>query len=170
MTDRRSWQLAFLKQARSDWEAYQATRQAVWPHCHRLHFLQMATEKLGKALLLGGHSKLENITHSHSAFVKFMHIASNNQSLQAQLKITKSQLRAEFKRLLPLAYEIEHLAPALAQDGPNPEYPWLDKSGQICVPVEYPFPLTNSLQSHHGIKLLKYIEYSLKEFEKLFLN
>ena len=119
MIDRRSWQIAFLKQAQSDWEAYQRTRQAAWPHCHRLHFLQMATEKLGKALLLGGHSKLAHITHSHSAFVKFMHIASNNQSLQAQLKITKSQLRADFKRLLPLAYEIEHLAPALAHDGPT---------------------------------------------------
>ncbi len=170
MTDRRDWQMAFLKQARSDWEAYQRTRQAVWPHCHRLHFLQMATEKLGKALLIGGHSKLKDVTHSHSAFVKFMHIASNNYGLQSKLKMAKLQLKADFSRLLPRAYDIEHLAPALAQDGPNPEYPWLDKSGQIYVPVDYSFPLTNSLQSHQGIKLLKYIEYSLMAFEKLFLS
>lgn len=170
MTDRRSWQMAFLKQARSDWEAYEKTRQAAWPHCHRLHFLQMAAEKLGKALLIGGHSKLEDVTHSHSAFVKFMHIASNNYNLRMSLKMTKSQLKADFKGLLPLAYAIERLAPALAQNGPNPEYPWLDKSGQICIPVDYSFPLANSLQLHQGIKLLKYVGYSLKEFEKLFLS
>lgn len=84
--------------------------------------------------------------------------------------ITKSQLRAEFKQLLPLAYEIERLAPALAQDGPNPEYPWFDKSGQVFAPVDYLFPLVKLMQSPRGLKLLKYIEYSLTDFEKLFMS
>jgi hypothetical protein len=48
MIDLRTWQLAFLRQARSDWETYQRIDDPTWPTCHRLHFLQMATEKLAK--------------------------------------------------------------------------------------------------------------------------
>jgi len=170
MIDRRDWQLAFLNQARTDWEAYKKAEELMWPVCHRLHFLQMATEKLGKALLVAAESNLGEITHSHSALVKFMRVVSNNLDLHLQLGLTKSQLKAQFKGLLPIAHEIEILAPALAQDGPNPEYPRLDKSGCLCAPFDYSFPLIRLLESHQGIRLLKYIEYFPAEFEKLFLD
>jgi len=49
MTDRQNWQTAFLNQARVDWEAYQKARLGMWPECHRLLFLQRASEKLAKA-------------------------------------------------------------------------------------------------------------------------
>lgn len=78
MTNRRDWQIAFLKQARIDWEAYQRARQTRWPDCLQLHFLQMATEKLGKVLLFAGHSKLERLTRSHAAFVKFIYFSADN--------------------------------------------------------------------------------------------
>ena len=145
-------------------------RHARWPACLWLHFLQMATEKLGKALLFAGQAKMERLTRSHAAFVKFMQVASNNGNLQASLGMTHLQLRAHFMRLLPLAYEIESLAPALAQDGPNPEYPWRDKLGRIQVPGEYDFPLIKSLQTSHGVTLLKHIENFIAEFEKIFLS
>lgn len=170
MTERRNWQMAFLKQAMADWEAYQRTRQAVWPNSYRLLFLQMATEKLSKAVLIASHSSLETITQSHAAFVMFMRIAGNNRKLQNVLRLKKSQQRAQFKTLLPLAHEIERLAPALAQSGPNPEYPWQDKSGSILAPVDYPFPLMQRLhQTPQGIQLLKHIEIFLKKFEELFV-
>src|SRR5574341_1376585 len=82
MTERQIWQMAFLKQAITDWEAYQRTRQTIWPTCHRLLFLQMATEKLSKALLLASHSNLATITQSDAAFVMFMSVANNNRKLQ----------------------------------------------------------------------------------------
>jgi hypothetical protein len=69
-----------------------------------------------------------------------------------------------------MAHEIEILAPALAQGGPNPEYPWADKSGQIFVPADYSFPLTKLLQSPSGLHLVKYIRIFIAEFEKLFLS
>ncbi|MFQ5630662.1 MAG: hypothetical protein ACE5I1_17970 [bacterium] len=147
MIEQLNWQMAFLKQARADWDAYNRTRDTAWATCHRLYYLQMTTEKLGKALLIAGHAKLEMITQSHTAFVKFMRIVSNNRKLQEVLGMKKSQLRARFKRLLPLAYEIEILAPALAQSGPNPEYPWKDTSGRILAPVDYSFPLLKQLQN-----------------------
>ncbi len=170
MTDLRAWQLAFLKQARADWEAYQRIDDPTWPSCHRLHFLQMAAEKLGKALLVAGDMSLERITHTHAAFVKFMRVARNNHNLQKGLGMTYSQLKAHFNRLLSIANEIEVLAPTLAQDGPNPEYPWLDKSGHILVPIDYSFPLMKLLQSPQGAQLLRYIRYFLVEFEKLFFE
>jgi len=170
MIDRLNWQLAFLQQARADWEAYQKTHETFWPACHRLHFLQMATEKLGKALLLAGQAEFERVTGSHAAFVKFMQVASCDRSLQIRLKMTKAQLKAHFRQLLPIAYEIEILAPALAQHGPNPEYPWFDRTGKICVPVVYSFPQTKLLQSPYGLKLLKHIEDCMAEFEKIFLS
>jgi hypothetical protein len=169
MTERQHWQIAFLKQARSDWEAYQRTSPAVWPACHRLIFLQMASEKLGKAALIASHSTLETITQSHAAFVMFMRVAGNNQKLQKALGMKKAQQRAQFKALLPLAYEIERLAPTLAQSGPNPEYPWKDASGNILAPTDYPFPLMQRLhQTPRGIQLLNYIEFFVKRFEELF--
>ena len=170
MTDLREWQMAFLEQARSDWNAYQKTQEPAWPSCHQLHFLQMATEKLSKALLISGEMNLERITHSHAAFAKFMRVVSHNHNLQAELGMNKSQLKALFVRLLPIAHEIEALAPALAQDGPNPEYPWLDKLGHVCIPTKHSFPLAKLLQSPQGTRLLKYIRYFLVEFEKLFLS
>ena len=96
MIDRRNWQLAFLQQARADWEAYQKTHETYWPACHRLHFLQMATEKLGKALLLAGQAELARVTGSHAAFVKFMQVASYDRNLQIRLKMAKPQLKAHF--------------------------------------------------------------------------
>ena len=130
----------------------------------------MATEKLGKALLVAGEVNLEEITHSHSAFVKFVRIVGNSKGVSLKLGLSHSQFRAEFRKLVPIASEIERLAPALAMDGPNPEYPWLDKQGNIRVPTEWSFPLSEVLKAHAGIRLLKYIEYLLTEFERLFPN
>jgi len=170
MNERQRWQIAFLQQAKSDWQAYQRTRQADWPTCHRLLFLQMASEKLGKAVLITGPSRLETITQSHAAFVMFMRVAGNNHKLQKVVVMKKSQQRAQFKSLLPLAHEIELLAPALAQGGPNPEYPWQDTSGDIFAPTNYPFPLIQRLhQTPQGIQLLKYVEIFLQRFEELFM-
>lgn len=170
MSDQRNWKLAFLQQARADWEAYQKTHETFWPACHRLHFLQMATEKLGKALLLAGQAELERVTSSHAAFVKFVQVASYDRNLQIRLKMTKTQLKTHFRQLLPIAYEIEILAPALARNGPNPEYPWRDRTGKICIPVVYSFPQTKLLQSPNGLRLLKHLEDCMAEFEKIFLN
>jgi hypothetical protein len=170
MTAWQNWQAAFLRQARSDWEAYQKTTELEWPNCQCLHYLQMVTEKLSKAFLVAGDTKLENLTGSHAAFVKFIRIMSGNRNLQRALGMNKSQQKAKFKALLPLAREIELLAPALAQGGPNPEYPWEDPSGKILAPVDYSFPLMQRLQkTPQGIQLLKYIEIFLKRFEELFM-
>jgi hypothetical protein len=170
MTNRRNWQMAFLKQARNDWAAYQRTLRPPWSACDRLHYLQMTTEKLGKALLLGSKVDFEVATSRHAAFVKFLRVVSNNYNLHSKLGLTRAQLQIYFSQFLPIAHEIEILAPALSQGGPNSEYPWADKSGRIYVPAEYEFPLTKLLQLPSGLHLIKFISIFLVDFEKLFLR
>jgi len=170
MSEWRNWQTAFLKQARSDWEAYLKIAESEWPYCHRLHYLQMTTEKMSKALLIADDADLESVMKSHAAFVKFFRIIANRRSLSRMLGTKKSQQRAQFKTFLPLVHEIELLAPALAQNGPNPEYPWKDASAKIVAPVDYLFPLAKRLrQTPQGVQLLKYVELFLKRFEELFM-
>ena len=41
---------------------------------------------------------------------------------------------------MPLAWQVERLAPALATAEPNPEYPWQDSvSGDVIVPAAFDF-------------------------------
>jgi hypothetical protein len=130
----------------------------------------MTTEKLGKAFLVVSGTELENLTGSHAAFTRFARAVSSSRKLQKTLGMKKAQQRAQFKALLPLAYEIERLAPTLAQSGPNPEYPWKDVFGNILAPADFPFPLMQRLhQTPQGIQLLNYIEFFVKRFEELFM-
>lgn len=112
---------------------YLKATELEWPYCDRLHYFQMATEKLSKALLIAGDTELESVMSSHAAFVKFIRVVGNTRRLQKVLGMSKQQQRARFKGLLPLAHEIEMLAPALAQNGANPEYPWQDTTGPCML-------------------------------------
>ena len=61
------------------------------------------------------------------------------------------------RKSIPLASVIERLAPALAGDGPNAEYPWPRfPNNPIDAPVEFPFPLWAELtETAHGRQFLK---------------
>ncbi len=63
------WYNGYLEQARSDWKAYNILQVAPISNCHALHYLQMTTEKLGKALLLAyGTAKLPIFKRIHLYF------------------------------------------------------------------------------------------------------
>jgi len=68
------WAKAYLEQARSDWEAYKLIAGSACADCHGLHYLQMTTEKLGKAVLLRSKSSLGSVSKTHNAFVRFLHV------------------------------------------------------------------------------------------------
>jgi hypothetical protein len=130
-------QRLFLVQARTDFDVFSVFRdQKTTPQCHALHYLQMATELLGKAYAWGkGPTKL-----THRAFVKFLKKLESN--TQAQKQLGYEGKNAKWKQLIrkskPLAEQIEDLAPALAGNGPNPEYPW-PPDAPINTPVEFEF-------------------------------
>ncbi|MGQ9625938.1 MAG: hypothetical protein ACUVV0_03420 [Anaerolineae bacterium] len=162
------WSDAYLEQARSDWDAFEVICTSPLPDCHKLHYLQMATEKLGKALLLAGGTDLDVVRGTHRAFTRFLQIAARNHGLQRELNMTGPQLQAHIQQLLPIAYDIERLAPALAGGGPNAEYPWEAPSGTVNTPVSYGFPVSSTLKLPKGRNLLKLIKTTLEKFYSFF--
>ena len=73
------WRSAYLEQAKSDFTMFQVIQDA--PLCHRLHYLQMATEKLAKGFLTppGG----ARYGKTHDAFVRFLRVAKGRPEFQA---------------------------------------------------------------------------------------
>lgn len=138
-----TWAEAFRRQAASDYQVFKqfsaaGSRVAV---CHRLHFLQMATEKLAKSFLVGDSS--EPPRQTHQALVTFLRVVSSRPEIRVRLKFGNDpkQFRAYINKLVPLAARIEDLAPAGGKTGrSNPEYPWLNSQQQVVCPADYRFP------------------------------
>lgn len=157
-----SWRNAFMDQARSDGDILAVLTEANAAYCHRLHYLQMSAEKISKALLTDEHD-----THPpesiHSAFVKCL------QTIKVQPHFArhcgypdKSQFKRFIDSLLPLARQIEKLAPSSAgRTHPNPEYPWQDANGLVRVPCEYDFP-EFAPSSAQMIKITRLLDQLLK--------
>lgn len=162
------WAKAYLEQARSDWETYAIVASNGCALCHELHYLQMTTEKLGKAALLTSRtSGLDAVSKTHKAFVSFLRVAARNPNLQKELSMNGRQLREYIVALLPLADQIERLAPTLCQGGPNAEYPWSTPAGQVLAPASYAFSVSGDLSNSMGRKLLKLIDLILAKSEAL---
>jgi hypothetical protein len=149
-------QRLFLVQARTDFAVFELLRrQSNLPPCHALHYLQMATELLGKA-----HAwKHGPRANTHRAFVGFLRSLSTNRKAQNQLGFKGRNENWEhlIRKSVPLAEHIEDLAPALALDGPNPEYPWPRGDPQVA-PAEHNFEIWEALQeTASGRQFLKIV-------------
>lgn len=77
---------AFIRQAASDFEAFQRVSDLELPACHRLHLLQMATEKLAKAI--GLESTAAGFGRTHVAFSKTIRILRNTPRLAHALDMS----------------------------------------------------------------------------------
>jgi len=160
------WAEAFLAQAQSDWEMYKKMERANEPACHSLHYLQMATEKLGKAYFLSAGTGVDEVQNSHLAFTRFLRLVARNGKLQKALGMSSTQLRAHVRQLLPIAHGIERLAPSLADRSINAEYPWLAPDGTVKTPIHYEFALSAILLDANGRSLVELVKVI---FEKFFL-
>jgi hypothetical protein len=113
----------FLFQGRSAFEVFKLLQKdKSHHHCHALHYLQMASELLGKASAW----KKGPIRKSHKGLLRFLRGLSSNSKAQKRLGYdgkNDSWGRA-VKKSCELAELVQNLAPKLAGDGPNPEYPW----------------------------------------------
>jgi len=162
------WANAYLEQARSDWDTRKVVMENTCAACHELHYLQMTTEKLGKAGLLRGGTNLDSVSRTHKTFVCFLRVAARNASLRQAFQFNARQLQAYVKEVLPVADQIERLAPALAQNGPNAEYPWETPSREVVVPASHDFPVADELKGPRGRKLLRLIVVILNRFDAFF--
>jgi len=61
------------------------------------------------------------------------------------------------RKNLPLAKQIEGLAPSVALDGPNPEYPWPIQV-PVVAPCDFNFPVWRELQDPLGRKFLNFLK------------
>jgi hypothetical protein len=162
------WDHAFLEQARSDWETYSLIAKSHCAECHNLHYLQMTTEKLGKAMLLKSGSGIQDVRQSHRAFVRFLQLSARTPRIRETLGMDYRQLKSHIDSILPLAERIERIVPGIDNFGPNPEYPWENPSGEIKVPASYSFPEMRELNSPDGRKLLGLIAVFINKFEYIF--
>lgn len=147
-------QRLFLVQARSDYRMFHALRKDGAAPCHAIHYLQMSTEKLAKAYLWGkGHPGM-----GHAAFRRFcLAMIANDRARMALDQDGRRAWEMRLNAIVPLAYDVERLAPDLAGAGPNPEYPWPPRR-PIATPVEFAFPLFDELQRPRGKRLLHLLD------------
>lgn len=161
-----SFQNLWWKQAKSDHDTFLLLMEMGSAECHLLHFLQMATEKLAKAYFWRSGSPPPK---SHAGFVQFLRFLG--QAPQRERKRIANQF--SFKRfddfqkwmhaVLPIAYDLERITPDLANDGPNPEYPWPHTQPSVA-PVTHQFSVWKSLKSSRGRDLMRFIETAVRQF------
>jgi hypothetical protein len=162
------YQDLWWQQARSDHTDLLLLRRRSAAPCHQLHYLQMVTEKLSKAYFWRSGTPPSK---SHARFVKFLR-ALGGCSSSERPKIASALGFGRFEgfqswtyKIQPLAYALESLAPALAQDnGPNPEYPW-PRTAPRFVPATFKFDVWEQLtESGRGRQLLQVIDLAVNRF------
>jgi hypothetical protein len=135
-----NWRDGYLRQAESDYRIYSDLNQRRAPLCHRLHYLQMASEKLAKSFLC--HKRHKPYRKTHYALARFLKSTKRHPAIPRLLGYGNYHLAyaAYIDSLLNVAERFENLAPVGGNyDKLNPEYPWQDGFGKIQVPVDYPF-------------------------------
>jgi len=161
------FQELWWEQSRSDHDVLNLLRRNRALGCHQLHYLQMATEKLAKAYFWRSGT---SPPRTHAGSVQFMRALGGIQLSQRARVInalgfgTWPEFRTWIRRTVPMIYELERLAPALAQDGPNPEYPW-PHTAPADNPVRHQFQLWADLNSTGlGRQLLRVIGLAVDRF------
>lgn len=154
-------------QVQSDMATLAILRRAGADPCQQLHYLQMATEKLGKAYFCKPGLPPPR---SHAALVPFLRsmggIPQSRRDGIAALFAFKPYLsfQAWINAALPVAYELERLAPALAQDGPNPESPW-PQGTPIHCPANFRFPIWEQVtKTAKGRQFIQTIQTLVDQF------
>ena len=158
-----NWSEAFLGQAKSDFSVMEMLNESDFPDCHWFHYLQMTTEKLGKAMLsTSAPGRPPKFTHV--ALVRSLQLLKANPRVRAGMKMDGKQFAAYIDSLLDLASWIERLAPGAAgQEGANPEYPWADRtSKELIVSADFSFSQYSSIYTVQLIKLNRLLRSLLK--------
>jgi hypothetical protein len=163
------WQAGFLRQARADFEVVRLLQgqQPPLAVCHLLHYLQMTLEKLSKGMMAAPGLNSPP-ARSHKGAARLLQVLAKSTNPQAKgfharLGLGDAQRRALINGLLPTAEALERLAPALAGEGPNLEYPWLaPHSNSVSTPVGHEF-LEGALSRQKVIKLIELLRVLLNE-------
>ncbi len=166
MSSAKGWGRAFAIQAKADFQTcnrLQGRRDV--PTCHKLHFLQMACEKLCKAHLCKAGSDPVALQSSHRYIGKNLPVVVKQQLARLDRKVVGRD-GYPMNQIRHLAREIELLSPAVDDNGKRPdncEYPWQVGPGEIRTPLEYQFPNLNLLTAPSGRNLLKCVQQAIED-------
>jgi len=163
-----SFQSLWWEQAKSDHTIFIVLRGQGAAQCHLLHYLQMATEKIAKAYFwrngIAPPAK-------HAGFVQFLRFLGQT-PIRDRQRIAElftfarfSDFQSWIHAVLPVAYDLEQLAPALACDGPNPEYPWPHRA-PVAAPALYQFEVWKQLTTGQGRDLMRFIKLAVDRFSE----
>lgn len=131
--------------------------------CHRLHYLQMACEKIAKAYRLReADTFTENDLYSHTAFSKFILFFLKTPRLRSRYRAQDAKRRQIERYARSLAIAIEKLAPAVdrVNTPENAEYPWIE-GGQVLVPIHHQFEIARRLREPAGQDFLVLVEIAI---------
>jgi hypothetical protein len=174
---------AYLRQASSDLAVYQALyARPELPACHALHYLQMATEKLAKAVLLATGSRTEaDVRASHKALSLLPGVLKGRRSDAQRVDYANPRAFDSFlDGVKSLCRAIDELSPSIgpqqagggAADGPNCEYPWFGRGGAAgehwLAPAEWAFSVERLLKEGNGPGLIPFLQRLLDRFESVF--
>lgn len=162
-------QKCWWEQAKSDLDVLLLLRKQGINACHQLHYFQMITEKLSKAYFWRFGKPPEK---SHKGFSKFMRVLLKSNKKRDRDKLARifgfkkfEEFQSWTANVMPAINSIEKLAPALAGEGPNAEYPWpYDRPSE--VPASHQFDVWIVLQNAQGRKLWFVIERAVKNFDE----
>lgn len=161
-------QKLWWRQSQSDHALFVHWRRTGKVHeCHLLHYLQMSTEKLGKAYLWrSGHAPPKR----HTGFARFLRALLDRRIELDRIATVLGFRRREdldnwVRSVQTLAYSLQNIAPAEAGGGPNPEYPWPHEAPAHC-PIDHTFALWTQLtNTGQGRKLMKFVEHAIARFD-----
>lgn len=153
-----TWRNAYFVQAQNDYQIFREFKKRTdIAMCQKLHYLQMATEKLAKAFMsapAGGPPP-----RVHTVIVGFLRMTKNRPEIRRQLGFGFDQQAygLYINGLIEVAEQIERLAPVGNEERANPEYPWIDGGGDVVCPVHYTFPEFTHPQKRHKIAKFEHL-------------
>jgi len=160
----------------------QRADRASVPECHVLHYYQMATEKIAKALLarVG-----RPVGRTHVAFRHIVGVLQGNPGILRAIGYADPGKTARFlARAQPLLQQIERLSPNIAGEaarqqgldpdqGANVEYPWWQQNPageqEWLAPAVQTFSAfqTISARSGDGLAMLNLVRFLLDHYERI---
>jgi hypothetical protein len=157
------WARGYARQAEADFRAWQAIEKNDDVHpCHRMLFLQMACEKLCKAMLIDGGTPPAALQTSHGYVANPLPII-----VRAQLEFMgkrPSDYVGLLKFTRQLAAEVEVMNPAVDRNGQRPdncEYPWEDAALVLHTPLDWGFNPLHLLRQRFGLSFVKLLKLAI---------
>ncbi len=167
MADPRTWAAGFGRQAAADFATFEALWTQDVPECHKMHFLQMACEKLAKAHLCGEGTPPGSVQTSHAYVAKKLPVVLRHQALSVNFSGRAARVLLEEAK--HLAREIELLSPSVTAGGKRPEnceYPWEDETGTLRSPLEWTFNPSRLLLARSGRSMLKLLRGAVERWSE----